>query len=87
MHFQVLHSTIYHTRVSMQVNFLTKMIGLKPGPDLHKKLARVLGGEDEGADIIDEEKARQIARAQNVARNQVGPTFNPTISKTGYNVN
>jgi len=43
------------------VNFLTKIIGLKPGPELHKKLARVLGGEDEGADIVDEEKARQLA--------------------------
>lgn len=57
--------------VCMQVNFLTKIIGLKPGPELHKKLARVLGGEDEGADIVDEEKARQLARAQNVARAQV----------------
>ena len=55
----------------MQVNFLTKIVGLKPGPDLHKKLTRVLGGEEEGADILDEEKARQLARAQN-ARSQVG---------------
>lgn len=56
----------------MQVNFLTSIVGLKPGPELHKKLARVLGGEDEGADILDEEKARQIARAQSVPRAQVG---------------
>lgn len=46
-----------------EVNFLTRIIGLKPGPDLHKLLARVLGGQDEGADIVDEEKARQIDRA------------------------
>lgn len=59
--------------VCVQVNFLTKIIGLKPGPDLHMKLARVLGGEDEGADIVDEEKARLIARAQSVPRAQVGP--------------
>lgn len=73
MHPQFSNKFIYHKHVCMQVNFLTKIIGLKPGPDLHKKLARVLGGEDEGADILDEEKARQIARAQNVARAQVGP--------------
>lgn len=54
------------------MNFLTKIIGLKPGPDLHKKLARVLGGEDEGADIVDEEKVRQLARAQSAARAPVG---------------
>lgn len=47
----------------LQVNFLTRIIGLKPGPELHKLLARVLGGQDEGADIVDEEKARQIDRA------------------------
>jgi hypothetical protein len=57
--------------VCMQVNFLTQIIAMKPGPELHKKMARVLGGEDEGADILDEEKARQIARAQNVARSRV----------------
>lgn len=54
-----------------EVNFLTQIIAMKPGPELHKKMARVLGGEDEGADILDEEKARQIARAQNVARSRI----------------
>ncbi len=73
MKFLLLLRCIYHTHICMQVNFLTKIIGLKPGPELHKKLARVLGGEDEGADILDEEKSRRLVGAQKVARNQVGP--------------
>lgn len=46
--------------VCMQVEFLTKITGMKPGPELHKKLARVLAGQDEGQDILDPEKVRQL---------------------------
>jgi hypothetical protein len=36
----------------LDVNFLSKIIGLKPGPNVHKILANVIIGHDEGIDII-----------------------------------
>lgn len=42
----------------LQVNFLTKIVGLRPGPALHKRLADVLGGIDEGADIAEEKTSQ-----------------------------
>lgn len=71
---QVLRSCMY---VCMQVEFLTKITGMKPGPELHKKLARVLAGQDEGQDILDPEKVRQldnyVARSNSIIKKKEPP--------------
>ncbi|CAK9192421.1 unnamed protein product [Sphagnum troendelagicum] len=55
-----------------EVNFLSKIVGLRPGPDLHKRLANVIGGQDEGADIVvsDEQGHPHNSKAQ-------APPFRP----------
>lgn len=49
-----------------EVNFLSKIVGLRPGPDLHKRLANVIAGQDEGADIVvsDEQGHPRNSKAQ-----------------------
>jgi len=49
-----------------EVNFLSKIVGLRPGPDLHKRLANVIAGQDEGADIVvsDEQGHPHNSKAQ-----------------------
>jgi hypothetical protein len=51
---------------NLQVNFLSKIVGLRPGPDLHKRLANVIAGQDEGADIVvsDEQGHPRNSKAQ-----------------------
>jgi hypothetical protein len=51
---------------NLQVNFLSKIVGLRPGPDLHKRLANVIAGQDEGADIVvsDEQGHPHNSKAQ-----------------------
>lgn len=42
----------------MQVNFLTKLVALKPGKTVQKMITNVMQGKDEGADNSDSNEER-----------------------------
>lgn len=65
----VVDSEVLTCDFCLQVNFLTSIVGLKPGAQLHKKLANVMGGLEEGADLEIDEKA--TGHSHGVARSKV----------------
>ena len=65
----VVDSEVLTCEFGLQVNFLTSIVGLKPGAQLHKKLANVMGGLEEGADLEIDEKA--TGHSHGVARAKV----------------
>lgn len=48
--------------LSMQVNFLTKLVALKPGKTVQEMIKNVMLGKDEGADYSDTDEEANAAR-------------------------
>lgn len=65
----------------MQVNFLTKLVALKPGKAVQEKIKNVMEGKDEGADNSSSDEEDTTGRTSGIS-GRVGTVLSITITRT-----